>query len=150
MYDVFQVTMVLNESLRLYPPAVLLTRHTYKETKLGEVIVPEGTGLILPILALHHSKAFWGEDANEFKPQRFSDGVANAAKHPFTFLPFSIGPRFCVGQDFAMLEAKLILCAMLQRFSFHLSPGYRHGPANVVTLQPQYGVHVIFQLMKKA
>uniref|UniRef100_A0A0D6QSD7 Cytochrome P450 n=1 Tax=Araucaria cunninghamii TaxID=56994 RepID=A0A0D6QSD7_ARACU len=137
------VTMLLNESLRLYPPGVLLLRHTYKEMQLGDFTIPAGTELLLPILAVHHDPKLWGNDADEFNPQRFAEGVANAAKHPLAFMPFSFGPRICIGLNFAMIEAKVVLAMILQQFSFSLSPSYSHAPTTVITLQPQFGAQII-------
>ncbi|EFJ26610.1 hypothetical protein SELMODRAFT_412962 [Selaginella moellendorffii] len=117
-----EVGMVLNETLRLYPPAVFLVRTAMEDTKLGNLIVPEGTGVLVPILSILHDKEVWGEDANEFNPQRFADGVANASKHPFAFLPFSHRPRVCLGQGFALMEAKVALTMILHRFSLEISP----------------------------
>eukprot|EP01018_Ginkgo_biloba_P008421 Gb_24902 [translate_table: standard] len=139
------MTMVLNEALRLYPPAIVMIRTAYREIKLGNFYLPKGAAVTLPVLAVHHSEKFWGPDANEFKPQRFAEGASKAAIHPNAFIPFSVGPRVCVGHNFAMLEAKLVISMILQRFSFSLSPAYRHAPISVLTLQPQYGMPIIFK-----
>eukprot|EP00249_Psilotum_nudum_P016780 c25986_g1_i2 orf=312-1847(-) len=139
------VGMILYETLRLYSPAVMLLRQTYKTMKLGELLLPEGTQLMLPVLAIHHDPAIWGEDAKEFNPQRFADGIARASKHPMAFMPFGMGPRICVGQNFALLESRIILAMILQRFSFRLSPTYKHAPAAILTMQPQYGMPIILE-----
>lgn len=137
--------MVLNESLRLYPPAIAVFREASNEMKLGNILIPRGTTLFLPILALHVNPDYWGNDAHVFNPLRFVDGVLKACKHPMAFLPFSTGPRNCVGQNFALMEAKIVLSMILQRFRFRLSPGYKHAPSVVLTLQPEYGVQIIFE-----
>lgn len=139
------MTMVLNETLRLYPPAARLIRKAYKAIKLGQFSLPKDAALSISILAMHHNEKFWGPDANLFKPERFAAGVSKAAVHPNAFLPFSLGPRNCVGQNFAMLEAKSVLAMILQRFSFSLSPSYKHAPAAVLTIQPQHGMQIIFE-----
>lgn len=141
------VGMIINETLRLYPPAVGTLRQAVKPVKLGKLSIPGGTELFIPILGMHHDPALWGNDANEFNPGRFSEGIAKAAKHPFAFLPFGSGPRICVGQNFALMEAKVVLAMVLQRFSFVISPSYAHAPAFAFTLQPQHGVQVILQMM---
>ena len=103
-----------------------------KPMKLGKLSIPGGTKLFISILGMHH-------DPNEFNPGRFSEGIANAAKHPFAFLAFGTSPRICVGQNFAVMEAKVVLAMVLQRFSFVTSPSYAHAPTFVITMQPQQG-----------
>jgi cytochrome P450 len=134
--------MVLYEVLRLYPPITMLDRETYKELELGGVRYPAGVRLLLPIVTIHHDPALWGEDADEFKPARFAEGVAKASKDAPAFFPFGWGPRVCIGQNFALLEAKIALSMILQRFEFQLSPSYTHAPFPVSTLQPDRGAPI--------
>ncbi|KAF3794754.1 Cytochrome P450 72A15 [Nymphaea thermarum] len=138
------VTMILYEVLRLYPPFFVNARYTCKPMKLGDVTFPEGVQLLFPILGIHHDRDTWGNDADEFQPQRFSNGISSASKHQLAFFPFGWGPRICLGQSFALIEAKMALSMILQRFSFELSPAYAHAPWTVVTLQPQHGAPIIF------
>ncbi|KAH9772273.1 cytochrome P450 734A1 [Citrus sinensis] len=140
------MSMVINESLRLYPPAVNISRNVEREVRLGKYILPANMELVIPILAIHHDPQIWGEDVDLFKPERFADGVAKASNNtPAAFLPFSSGPRICVGLNFAATEAKIALSMILQRYRFNLSPSYVHSPVLVVTLRPQHGLQVIFQ-----
>uniref|UniRef100_A0A2P2INH7 Cytochrome P450 n=1 Tax=Rhizophora mucronata TaxID=61149 RepID=A0A2P2INH7_RHIMU len=140
-----KLTMILNESLRLYPPTIATIRRSKTDVVLGGYKIPCGTELLLPILALHHDHTIWGNDANEFNPGRFADGVARAAKHPGAFIPFGLGVRTCIGQNLAILQAKLTLAIILQRFSFRLAPSYQHAPTVLMLLYPQYGAPIIFQ-----
>ncbi|KAL9254679.1 Cytochrome P450 CYP72A219-like protein [Drosera capensis] len=133
------VTMILNEVLRLYPPAPMLRRSVAHNVTLGNVTIPAGVQVSLPLLVVHHDTKIWGEDALEFNPERFSDGISNAMQGNNCFFPFSWGPRICIGQNFAMNEAKLAVTMILQRFSFELSPSYAHGPVLAPLLKPQYG-----------
>lgn len=136
--------MIINESLRLYPPVVTISRKVSREARLGKLLVPADLEIIIPCLALHHEPKFWGQDVHLFKPERFSEGVAKATNNNIaTFLPFGMGPRNCVGYNFATTEAKVALAMILQRYTFTLSPGYVHSPFRLLTVQPQHGVQVM-------
>ncbi|MCO5604058.1 hypothetical protein L7F22_058215 [Adiantum nelumboides] len=139
------IGMILQESLRLYPPAVAVFRKTIKDEMLGSISIPKGTGLAIPILPLHVDPELWGADALEFNPLRFANGVLKACKQPSAFLPFGGGPRICVGQNFAMMEAKIVLSMILQKFRFRVSPGYRHAPIARLTLQPEHGMQILLE-----
>lgn len=143
------VGMVLNEVLRLYPPASVMVRQATKDTRLGDrkggVIVPRGATFLVPIIAFHHDPQYWGDDAHQFNPDRFVRGVAAACKPSHAFLPFGIGPRTCVGQSFAILEAKVVLALILQHFRFHVSPSYTHSPTTAPILKPQFGMPIMFE-----
>ncbi|XP_061354047.1 cytochrome P450 709B2-like isoform X2 [Gastrolobium bilobum] len=137
------VNMVLLEALRLYCPVIELQREASEDMKLGNLLIPKETCLAIPITMIHRSKEYWGDDANEFNPLRFINGVSKAAKHPNALLAYSMGPRNCIGKNFAMLEAKTVMALILQRFSWSLSPDYKHAPVNNLTLQPQHGLQII-------
>ncbi|XP_071715257.1 cytochrome P450 734A1-like [Rutidosis leptorrhynchoides] len=142
------LTMIINEALRLYPPIVASIRRAKVDVELGGYKIPRGTELLIPILAVHHDQTIWGNDVNEFNPNRFSDGVAHAAKHPLAFIPFGLGVRTCIGQNLAILQAKLTLALILQRFCFELSPKYQHAPTVLMLLYPQYGAPIIFKVLE--
>ncbi|KAL2945172.1 hypothetical protein RDABS01_022883 [Bienertia sinuspersici] len=139
------VNMILMEVLRLYPPVIAQYQHSYKETKVGDITIPAGVDVTLPTLLIHHDPEIWGEDVDEFKPERFSEGLSKGSKDQLAFFPFGFGPRTCVGQNFALVEAKVALSMILQNFSIQLSPSYSHAPHTVMMLQPQYGAHIILR-----
>ncbi|CAN6243933.1 unnamed protein product [Urochloa humidicola] len=142
------VTMVLYETLRLYSAASLIARVAAADADLCGVKVPRGTMLLVPIAMLHRDEEVWGVDAGEFNPLRFKDGVGRAAAHPSAFLSFAFGPRYCIGQDFAMLEAKATLALLLRRFAFEVGPEYVHAPADLLTLQPLHGLPIVLKLLE--
>ncbi|OAY82214.1 Cytochrome P450 734A1, partial [Ananas comosus] len=135
------VNMVLKETLRLYPPAVALNRVATRDARIGTLDIPAGTQIYMPIVAIHRDVELWGADANEFNPLRFGEdkGHYNLG----TYFPFGIGPTICVGQNLALVEAKVALAMILQRYEFRISPSYVHAPMLFLTLQPQYGAQVL-------
>ncbi|WCJ35276.1 Cytochrome P450 superfamily protein [Euphorbia peplus] len=138
--DLKIVSLIINETLRLYSPAVFLTRQASKTVKLGNLDISAGTQFYLPVAAIHHDPNIWGEDVNEFNPLRFNE----SRKHLASFFPFGLGPRICVGQNLAVVEAKIVLAMVIRHFSFVLSPTYVHTPALLMTLIPEHGAQIIF------
>ncbi|PHT76764.1 Cytochrome [Capsicum annuum] len=138
------VTMILYETLRLFPPLPVFGRRTSEEVKLGDLNVPAGVILIIPAILVHYDKEVWGEDAKKFKPERFS-GVSKATKGQVSFIPFIWGTRVCIGQKFAMMEAKMAIAMILHKFSFELSPSYTHAPFATIIIHPQYGAPLLMR-----
>lgn len=142
---------VLHESLRLYTPAPIVGRTCARTVKLSEnLTIPKGCDIAVPVGVIHRSKDLWGEDAEEFRPERFANGISRAAKHPNAFMPFSVGPRTCIGQSFAMAEAKILLAMFLRTFAWKLSPEYRHHSEFVFTLRPKFGLPVELTLLERS
>ncbi|XP_061375493.1 cytochrome P450 714A1-like, partial [Gastrolobium bilobum] len=143
------LTMVIQESLRLYGPAVIASREALAEMKVGELVLPKGINMWFLIPALHRDPDNWGPDANEFKPERFEGGVSAACKYPQAYIPFGFGSRICLGQNFAMMEIKVVLCLLLSNFSFSLSPNYNHCPVYKMLLMPKYGVRLLVSKLRR-
>jgi len=108
------VEQVLQEALRLYPPVWLFTRRALQDDTLGGHHVPAGTDVFICPYLLHRSPAHW-DRPEEFLPERF-EAEAAAGRHRFAFLPFSAGPRFCIGAGFAMAEMAMHLAMVADRF----------------------------------
>ncbi|XP_042375098.1 cytochrome P450 714C2-like isoform X2 [Zingiber officinale] len=142
------LTMVIQETLRLFPPSASVVRETLQSVKLGDIQLPKGITTSTTISMLHHDHDNWGADADEFNPNRFSRGIASACRLPHTYLPFGIGMRTCLGQTFAMVELKVLLSSLLSRFTFSLSPSYRHSPAFRLTIEPEFGVPLIMKQLR--
>jgi cytochrome P450 len=127
---------IVDEALRLYPPAAFLSRTAQaRDTLLGRE-VRKGDTVILPIYALHRHHVLW-QDPDAFRPARF-DGGAKVDR--FAYLPFGDGPRICIGASFALQEAVIILATLLSRFRFIRIPGRDPKPVMILTLRPQGGV----------
>ena len=138
------VEQVLDEAMRLYPPVGLLARNIVKEDELCGRLMRPGDILFLPIWALHRHELWW-ERPNEFDPERFS-AKARAGRDKFQYLPFGAGPRACVGANFAMMQAQIILATLLQHYRFCPStPG--PTPVMSMTVRPEPGV---FLMVEKA
>lgn len=109
--DLPLLTNFLNETLRRYPPVPTLSRYTTKRVQLGNYVIPAGQVVDLNVYAALHDPRVWGEDANEFRPERWEGRRLRNGD----FCPFGWGPRICIGQHLAMLEGKLLLGEVLLR-----------------------------------
>lgn len=133
-----EMTKVLKESMRLYPPVPVLTRVTADDVTLGELKLKAGTLVVLPTYAIHRHETLW-RDPNRFDPERFEiDKERPLARTQF--MPFGAGPRFCIGSTFAMIEATAILATLLRRARFEAVPGHVPMPLARVTLRPAGGM----------
>ncbi|XP_062175417.1 cytochrome P450 714C2-like [Alnus glutinosa] len=134
------LTMVIHETLRLFPPAAFLVRAASEDITFKDIMIPKGINLQIPIAMLHRQYDMWGPDAHKFNPERFARGIAGACKTPQAYMPFGVGSRVCVGQHFAMTELKVILSLILSKFCFSLSPAYHHSPTMRLVILPEHGV----------
>ncbi|KAJ1276217.1 hypothetical protein BS78_05G197600 [Paspalum vaginatum] len=137
------LTMVIQETLRLYHPASLMMREALMDAKVGGLDIPRGTIIQVARSMLYLDKDVWGLDASEFRPDRFANGVAAACKPAHVYMPFGHGPRTCIGQNLAMTELKVLLARLLSRFAFAPSPRYHHAPVSRLTIEPGFGMPLL-------
>jgi cytochrome P450 len=130
------IRMIIDETLRLYPPAALVSRTARKADTLGGREIKPRDTVILPIYALHRNHDLW-PDPDAFKPDRFAD---RKAIQRFSYLPFGDGSRICIGASFALQESVLILATLLSQFHFKMVPGKTPNPVMILTLRPEGGV----------
>ncbi|WP_181782143.1 bifunctional cytochrome P450/NADPH--P450 reductase [Pseudonocardia pini] len=130
------VTQILNEILRLWPTAPAFTRYPYEDVVLGGYAIPKGTSLTALTPMLHRLPSVWGENAEEFDPDHFRPET-RAAIPPNAFRPFGAGQRACIGRQFAMQEAVLVLGMLLQRFELVDEFDYRLRIKEALTLKPE-------------
>ncbi|RDX65286.1 Cytochrome P450 714C2, partial [Mucuna pruriens] len=134
------LTMVIQETLRLYPPAAFVVRTAFQDVTLKGLLIPKGMNIQIPLSLLQQDPQLWGPDAHKFNPERFANGVLGASKVPQAYIPFGIGARVCIGQQLAMTELKLILSLILSKFRFSLSSSYHHSPVFHLVIEPGQGV----------
>lgn len=131
---------VFEESLRLYPPAWVLGRKALGDDEIGGYYIPAGSILAISPYTLHRHPAFWS-NPDGFDPERFLP-ERSAGRHRFAYLPFGAGPRQCIGNGFALLEAPLILATVAQSFALELVPGQEIRPDPLFILRPDRPVMV--------
>lgn len=138
------LTRCINESMRLYPhPPVLIRRAQEPDILPGGYKVDAGQDIMISVYNIHHSPMVW-DKAEEFKPERFDlDGpVPNETNTDFRFIPFSGGPRKCVGDQFALLESLVALAILLQNFNFELVPNQNIGMTTGATIHTTTGLYM--------
>lgn len=126
---------VLDESMRLMPPAWIIGRKTLAADKFGEYDIPENYNVVMPIWVVHRDPEIW-ENAEAFVPERFApENIKD--KQRFAYFPFGGGPRQCIGNNFAIMEMQIILAMVLQKYRLTLQDNYVLGYNPLVTLRPQ-------------
>ncbi|HZI11286.1 MAG TPA: cytochrome P450 [Myxococcus sp.] len=130
--------MVVEEAMRLYPPAYIWSRAVKEDDVIGGFRIPAGTSVDISPYVTHRHPDFW-ERPDEFLPERFSP-EASAQRPRYAYFPFSGGPRQCIGNSFAMMEAQLILATLAQRFRPRRLPGHELVPEPLITLRPKGGL----------
>lgn len=133
--------MVIKETLRLYPPAFGVTRQTVADTEIGGHPIRKGRAVYVNIYGVQRDARFF-PDPDRFDPERFSP--ENEKQIPkYAYLPFGSGPRVCIGNAFAMMEARLILATVAQKYRLAVAPGHQVVPDRLFTLRPKYGLKMV-------
>lgn len=130
------IRQIIDEALRLYPPAGIVSRTAMANDVLCGREIRQGDTCMIPIYAVHRSKLLW-DDPDAFQPGRFTD---RRSVDRYAYLPFGDGPRICIGASFALQEAVIILATLLCRFRFAPVPGKSPEPVMILTLRPEGGV----------
>ena len=135
--------MVVKESMRLYPPAWAFGREALADCEIGGYHVPAGTQLIMSQWVMHRDPRYY-EEPGKFRPERWEDGSAEGLPK-YAYFPFGGGPRLCIGQSFAKMEAVLLLATIARQFRIHCAPTERIVPQPSITLRPKNGMRIVFE-----
>ena len=135
--------MVLEEALRLYPPAWVFGRKAIADDEIGGYFIPANSMIVLSPYLTHRHPAFW-ENPELFDPERFTPERSAGRPH-YAYFPFGGGPRMCIGSNFALMEMQLILATVVQRYQLHLVPGHPVEPEALLSLRPRYGLRMTLQ-----
>jgi cytochrome P450 len=139
---------VMNEILRLYPPAYIMAREVIEPVQIGGYEFTPGTTIVMSQWVSHRDPRFF-EDPEAFRPERWLDGLAGRLPSG-AYYPFGDGARRCIGQGFALLEAAIVIGMVAQRFEFRLVPGQTVATEPLVTLRPRYGIQMTVHERTKA
>ena len=135
MPQLVRTRAVISEALRLYPPAFALAREAIAADRVGALDIPRGTVLLIAPWVLHRHRRLW-RDPDAFDPSRFMPDAPPIPR--FAYLPFGAGPRVCVGAQFALAEATLVLALLIRAFEVTLDDPVPLVPVAVVTTQPNH------------
>ncbi|RUS22954.1 cytochrome P450 [Endogone sp. FLAS-F59071] len=133
---------VCKEEMRLIPAVPATTRQPIEDVELGGYLVPKGTTIVIPMIVIHRLPGIWGEDSEEFKPERWFEKPATEIS-PHEYLPFLVGPRHCIGYKFALMEMKVILGILITQFEFAEVPGFQVLRKANVTCKPSAGMKLL-------
>lgn len=139
------LTQIIHEVLRLFPPAWILGRTALADDVIDGHLVKKGNNILISPYQIHRDKNFW-ENPNDFIPERFTPEKMKDL-HKFVYFPFGGGPRFCIGNNFAMIEMQLIFAMIGQKYKLRLEPGFKVELDPLITLRPKYGMKM--QLTKR-
>ena len=119
----------------------MLGREAIEPVELGGYRIPAGTTVFMPQWVIHRDPR-WFDDPEAFRPERWADGLMQRI-HRYAYFPFGGGPRICIGNNFALMEATLILATIARQYRLTLAPDARIAPLPTMTLRPAHGVKVV-------
>jgi len=132
---------IVNETLRVYPTVWVIGREATEPVELGGYRIPAGTTVFMPQWVIHRDDR-WFDDPEAFRPERWEGGLMQRI-HRYAYFPFGGGPRICIGNNFALMEATLILATIARKYRLKLAPDAVIAPLPTITLRPAHGVKVI-------
>jgi cytochrome P450 len=135
--------MLIEESLRLYPPAWGMSRHAVADDEIRGYRVPAGSEVAVVQYVTHRHPEFW-DNPEAFDPERFTP-ERSAGRPNFAYFPFGGGPRLCIGNTFALMEAQLILAMIAQTYRLRLVPDQTIEPEPIITLRPRRGISMTLE-----
>ena len=146
--DALRLTrQVISESMRLFPPVPMLSRIPKTDMQLGGMAITPRTWVVIPIFALHRNALLW-DNPHAFDPDRFASDQAKGRSR-YAHLPFGAGPRVCIGANFAMIEAVVIIATLVRAFRFQTVPGHKARPIARLTLRPAGGIPLLIGARQK-
>jgi cytochrome P450 len=135
--------LVIRESMRLYPPAYVVGRRPIEDVTIGSHFIPAGTNVLMSQWVVHRDPR-WYDAPEEFRPDRWEGDLLKRLPK-FAYFPFGGGPRQCIGNAFALMEASLILATIAQKFRLRLVASHQVEPLASITLRPRHGVRVTLE-----
>jgi cytochrome P450 len=147
MKDLIYTQQVIWESMRLYPPAWLISRKAIEDVTIGNYKIHKGETVMMSSYIMHRSSKYFS-NAEEFNPERFTNGKVEGVPE-YVYFPFGGGPRVCIGNHFAIMEATLVLATLVQNYSFELAQNHHKVEAEpLITLRPKNGLRMIVKQRK--
>jgi cytochrome P450 len=134
---------VIDETLRLFPPAFAINRFSLGPDRIGSHDIRPDTLITISPYVTQRSPLWW-EDPLRFDPERFAPGT-ESGRHRFAYFPFGGGPRVCIGNTFALMEARLVLATLAQAYRMRLAPGHPVEAQGLITLRPRHGMKMILE-----
>jgi cytochrome P450 len=139
---------VILEAMRLYPPAWAIGREAVADVRIGPYTVKKGTVVLMSQWLMHHDPRYF-DDPWSFRPERWERDLAKRLPK-YAYFPFGGGPRICIGNMFAQMEAVLLLATLAQRFRLSLDSGQQLRLQPGITLRPANGIHMTLHARDRA